>query len=523
MIYIYFQVIDIDGFLQRCTIEIKCPLDMLALLHILNNRYNLQQCSELVIIMAKCFDTTLTLNVGNHLDILKSEYSTWKIYGDFAITILDDKYYKHKFSIKNYSKTDVIKKINLFGYLDDQTIIFVSYRDINMKTFNQLTKIGCNVSLADSKTVTLRIKSINDIIVLVDILTAKMNLPNVIAQRLINSVSTEKIPCESLDTQSTTTSTSTMHRANADTIDNLINLNQFEPLMNYVEYYWETFNRDALTKLLKNAPVVVMHHIIDNMLDINICDWLHSKSFLHHVVEYCPVETMVQIVQHMICKVCANNNKVCANNNKVCMDSNIDINHVENVYLQTPLHIACNRGLTEVATMLINAGANLERADVYLQTPLHITCSKNATETAIMLINAGANLECIDKQFHKPIYYACCTNNVALVKILLEKNVNIHYLTGYGRHLTTNNNIIDLLKSKASFYHDHRIKEPKLAKFVESLDLGPGQILYQILNQSDNRDFVYKMRNWFWTNYRARAPPTKNLRRYLKLKNDQFD
>ena len=59
---------------------------------------------------------------------------------------------------------------------------------------------------------------------------------------------------------------------------------------------------------------------------------------------------------------------------------------------QTPLHIACEKESSEIVVQLLNAKADVNKANDYGQTPLHIACDKKSTEITLELLNAGAKL-----------------------------------------------------------------------------------------------------------------------------------
>lgn len=60
------------------------------------------------------------------------------------------------------------------------------------------------------------------------------------------------------------------------------------------------------------------------------------------------------------------------------------------------LHIACLAGKTEVARMLIRAGASLEDHDEEGMKPIHRACQGGSLETVKLLIELGANRVDID-------------------------------------------------------------------------------------------------------------------------------
>jgi ankyrin repeat protein len=70
---------------------------------------------------------------------------------------------------------------------------------------------------------------------------------------------------------------------------------------------------------------------------------------------------------------------------------------------------------------LIEAGANLNSPDIYLATPLFVACENGHVEIVKTLIEAGANLNSPDKDGATPLFVACKNGHAEVVKALLEK------------------------------------------------------------------------------------------------------
>ncbi|XP_062607116.1 ankyrin-1-like [Saccostrea cucullata] len=63
-----------------------------------------------------------------------------------------------------------------------------------------------------------------------------------------------------------------------------------------------------------------------------------------------------------------------------------------NLSAKTPLHVAIERRLSQVAESLILHGANVNAVDEIGQTPLHIACSQNDIKTVKLLVKEGADI-----------------------------------------------------------------------------------------------------------------------------------
>ena len=95
------------------------------------------------------------------------------------------------------------------------------------------------------------------------------------------------------------------------------------------------------------------------------------------------------------------------------------------------LHIACSKGYTEVASLLLDYGANIESTDYfYSRRPLWVAIFDKNYETARLLIERGANIHIIEP-LNKMSYFdtACSSGNVNIVKLLLDMGFSVEATT----------------------------------------------------------------------------------------------
>ena len=71
-----------------------------------------------------------------------------------------------------------------------------------------------------------------------------------------------------------------------------------------------------------------------------------------------------------------------------------------------PVFIACYQGHAECLSLLINHGAQLDKADKQGATPTYIACQNGHKECLSLLINHGAQLDKADNQGATPTYMA---------------------------------------------------------------------------------------------------------------------
>ena len=69
----------------------------------------------------------------------------------------------------------------------------------------------------------------------------------------------------------------------------------------------------------------------------------------------------------------------------------VEVDPLTRLDQRTPLHQACAHGHTEVARILLQAGAEVNRGDLYDWTPIHIAARHGHAAIAKLLLEHGAN------------------------------------------------------------------------------------------------------------------------------------
>jgi ankyrin repeat protein len=90
----------------------------------------------------------------------------------------------------------------------------------------------------------------------------------------------------------------------------------------------------------------------------------------------------------------------------------------------TPVYIACQFGHTECLSLLINHGAQLEKANNKGITPTSIACQQGHTECLSLLINHGAQLDKADNEGITPAYIACQQGHTECLSLLINHGVD---------------------------------------------------------------------------------------------------
>ena len=73
----------------------------------------------------------------------------------------------------------------------------------------------------------------------------------------------------------------------------------------------------------------------------------------------------------------------------------------------TPLHVACYHGHTDIVRLLLERGADVGARDQFGDTPLHLACEWCAYNTIEILIERGADVGAQGEDGRTPLDYAC--------------------------------------------------------------------------------------------------------------------
>ena len=109
------------------------------------------------------------------------------------------------------------------------------------------------------------------------------------------------------------------------------------------------------------------------------------------------------------------------------IDDGADIDGVRERGLYAPLILAIRCGRVAVARLLLERGADPNRANVDSIPPLIIACQRHSCAMATLLLDFGADIQATDDLGRTPLIIACLatTRNVELVTVLLDRGANI--------------------------------------------------------------------------------------------------
>ena len=108
----------------------------------------------------------------------------------------------------------------------------------------------------------------------------------------------------------------------------------------------------------------------------------------------------------------------------LCNQPTIDLNTSANRSGHTPLHIAaCNRNLLS-ATILIDAGADIDSRDKDLGSPLLRACDAGATDIVQLFLSRGADINTCDVHGRTLLHSAAVNGHHRLIRFLLEQRMD---------------------------------------------------------------------------------------------------
>ena len=114
----------------------------------------------------------------------------------------------------------------------------------------------------------------------------------------------------------------------------------------------------------------------------------------------------------------------------------LDVNRRYGIFLDTPLHKAANIGNRVMVQLLLDRGANPNKAEENGDTPLHKAAMNGHKAVAKLLLKRGAEVNRQDKYGSTPLLSAAHNsfmNRTEMVKILLEGGAMPDITDGRGR------------------------------------------------------------------------------------------
>ncbi|NXS52291.1 ANK2 protein, partial [Brachypteracias leptosomus] len=98
----------------------------------------------------------------------------------------------------------------------------------------------------------------------------------------------------------------------------------------------------------------------------------------------------------------------------------------------TPLHLASQEGHTDMVTLLLEKGSNIHVATKTGLTSLHLAAQEDKVNVAEILAKHGANQDAQTKLGYTPLIVACHYGNIKMVNFLLKQGANVNAKTKNG-------------------------------------------------------------------------------------------
>lgn len=118
---------------------------------------------------------------------------------------------------------------------------------------------------------------------------------------------------------------------------------------------------------------------------------------------------------------------------RLLIDYGADVNRKTGYHKLTPLHQAASGGYINLVKLLLEKGADVNAASAAWWTPLHAAKNK---ETAEILVENGANVNALSEKGLSPLSEAVSMGDIELSKFLVEKGANFNQkLTSTDRTL----------------------------------------------------------------------------------------
>ena len=115
----------------------------------------------------------------------------------------------------------------------------------------------------------------------------------------------------------------------------------------------------------------------------------------------------------------------------------------------TPLHLASDKGLVDVAGMLVEYGADVSAQDKHKKTPLHLTSDRGHVGVARKLVELGADMSAQDEDGKTPLHVALLRDHADVARMLVELRADLSAQDKDGRtplHVASSWGRVDLAR-----------------------------------------------------------------------------
>jgi ankyrin repeat protein len=103
------------------------------------------------------------------------------------------------------------------------------------------------------------------------------------------------------------------------------------------------------------------------------------------------------------------------------------------MWKDTPLMNAAAKGHVVMVLVLVEGGANLQRANADQQTALHVAALYGHLDVCRLLLDWGAKVDPVDKWKYTPLHDAARLGHLSVVKLLVETGANVRLRNNNGQ------------------------------------------------------------------------------------------
>lgn len=180
-----------------------------------------------------------------------------------------------------------------------------------------------------------------------------------------------------------------------------------------------------LHKAAKQGNLEETINLLNNRCDVNALDE-HGYTPLHLAVYYAHTEVVDYLIERNDVNINAQAN--CSIPLPWSVSSILHKIPQDNTEIKdgaTALHIAAEKGDTEIAELLLDREANVNAEAKDGDTPLHLAVYQNHKGVVELLLENKANVNAIGKESYTPLHLVAFLVNEEIANILIEKGANI--------------------------------------------------------------------------------------------------
>ena len=107
------------------------------------------------------------------------------------------------------------------------------------------------------------------------------------------------------------------------------------------------------------------------------------------------------------------------------LDKGAEVDRAEYKFGATSLYIACQNCHVDTARLLLDKGADVNRANTNNETPLYIACQQGNVDVARLVLGKGADMNQERNDGTMPLHVACENGHVDAARLLLDKGVEV--------------------------------------------------------------------------------------------------